>query len=51
MNKEEFISLNDTFKWKLFRQMILKDMVDELSRVAPKAIKVVMCDDYFTSTL
>lgn len=45
MNKEEFISLNDTFKWKLFRQMILKDMVDELSRVAPKAIKVVMCYD------
>lgn len=31
--------------------MILKDMVDELSRVAPKAITVVICNDYFTSTL
>lgn len=31
--------------------MILKDMVDELSSVALKAIKVVICNDYFTSTL
>lgn len=33
--------------------MILKYMIDEheLSRVAPKAIKVVIYNDYFTRTL
>lgn len=37
----------------LFRQMILKYMIDEheLSRAAPKAIKIVIYNDYFTSTL
>lgn len=35
------------------RQMILKYMIDEheLSRVAPKTIKVVIYNDYFTRTL
>lgn len=36
-----------------FRQMILKYMIDEheLSRVAAKAIKVVIYNDYFNRTL